>query len=388
MYAIYVGIHAFQAVESHGPQGTEISRGRDPFIGEEYSQLTLRLAAKADKNRYSVRTPHRTRMPTELGMAQTPLSHARPFSLLAIGLISLAAQAEDDSIVQRRANAVVSLMSFTVVPDITASNLDIGGSTGEKSALTITQLGGGATMSEGFPIYLEGTLGYSRYDPQFVFTDGTETRTIPTKWNSLTATGGIGWDFGLYKDKWGGNLVLRPIGNFTLGTLASDLRLGAIFIQHKTGKNLDFLDGGRLNVYGLGGSLMLDYELFSVPQDIDVELRYSYQHLQSFSGTSPSVTGQAEAENLGLYLRRRAPMWDWTLLDRPLRYVLEGARTEYLGEQRGLLGFNSLNSLGLGLELELDSSKYKVFVTRTRLVARYMFSNNTNGYSVGLAMSF
>ena len=180
--------------------------------------------------------------------------------------------------------------------------------------------------------------------------------------------------------------MLRPIANFTLGTVASDLRIGAALIQHRTGRNLDFLDGGRLNVYGLGGSLMLDYELFSKPQDIDVELRYSYQHLQSFTGTADSITGQAEAENLGLYLRRRAPLFTWTLLDRPLRYVLEGARTEYLGEQRGLLGFNSLNSLGLGFEL--DSSKYDIFITRTRLVARYMFSNSTSGYSIGLAMSF
>ena len=38
--------------------------------------------------------------------------------------------------------------------------------------------------------------------------------------------------------------------------------------------------------------------------------------------------------------------------------------------------------------LELDSSKYPVFITRTRLVARYMFGNNTTGYGVGLAMSF
>ncbi|WP_421247011.1 hypothetical protein [Aeromonas sanarellii] len=301
-------------------------------------------------------------------------------------LACFTAQASDDNLVQRRANAVVSLMSFAVVPDITASNLDIGSGTNEQAALTITQLGGGATLSEEVPIYLEGTLGYSRYDPQFVFSDGTETRTIPVKWNSLSATGGIGWDFSLHRDRWGGNLVLRPIGNFTLGTVASDLRIGAVLLEHRTGKNLDFLDEGTLNVYGLGGSLMLDYELFSKTQDIDAELRYSYQHLQSFSGTADSITGQAEAENLGLYLRRRAPMWDWTLLDRPLRYVLEAARTEYLGEQRGLLGFNSLNSLGLGLEL--DSSKYKVFVTRTRLVARYMFSQNTNGYSVGLAMSF
>jgi hypothetical protein len=69
-----------------------------------------------------------------------------------------------------------------------------------------------------------------------------------------------------------------------------------------------------------------------------------------------------------------------------LRYVLEAARTEYLGEQRGQLGFDSLNSLGVGLEL--DSSKYPVFISRTRIVARYMFGNNTQGYGVGLAMSF
>ncbi len=132
--------------------------------------------------------------------------------------------------------------------------------------------------------------------------------------------------------------------------------------------------------------MMLDYELFSPAQDIDAELRYSYQHLQSFGGTAASVAGQANAENLGLYLRRRAPIGDLTLLGKPVRYVMEGARTEYLGEQRGLLGFNSLNSLGLGVEL--DSSKYDIFVTRTRLVARYMFSHNTSGYGVGLAMSF
>ena len=33
--------------------------------------------------------------------------------------------------------------------------------------------------------------------------------------------------------------------------------------------------------------------------------------------------------------------------------------------------------------MELDSSKYDIFVTRTRLVARYMFSHNTSGYGVG-----
>ena len=73
----------------------------------------------------------------------------------------------------------------------------------------------------------------------------------------------IGWDIGLHRDSHGGNWVLRPIGNVTLGTVASDLRIGNWLLGQYTGKNLDFLDGGRLDVYGLGGAMMLDYELFS-----------------------------------------------------------------------------------------------------------------------------
>lgn len=162
-----------------------------------------------------------------------------------------------------------------------------------------------------------------------------------------------------------------------LGTMASDVRIGRRLIEHKRDADFKFLDGGRLNAYGLGGSLMLDYELFSKEQDIDVELRYSGMSLQTFGSTPEAVSGQSSAENLGLYLRRRAPISDWTLLKSPVRYVLEGAHTEYLGDQRGQLGFNGLSSLGVGLEL--DSSQYPVFISRTRLVARYMFGDNTRG---------
>lgn len=194
-----------------------------------------------------------------------PLVHPLRSALLLTPLLGLGqpAMAEEESRVQQRANAVVSLMTFTVVPDITASNINIGSGTNQSSALNMTQVGGGATMSESVPVYLEGTLGFSRYDPQFVISNGSESRTLPTKWNSLTATGGIGWDIGLHRDRHGGNLVLRPIGNVTLGTVASDLRIGNWLLGQYTGKNLDFLDGGRLDVYGLGGAMMLDYELFS-----------------------------------------------------------------------------------------------------------------------------
>lgn len=306
--------------------------------------------------------------------------------IVAALTFSLDAWAADGHRIKQRADAVMTLMSFMIVPDITASDLNIGSGTDDKSELAITQFGGGATMGESFPLYLEGALGYSRYDPQFVISDGDQSRRIPTKWNSLTTTGGIGWDFSLHRDRWGGNLVLRPIANVMLGTMASDLRIGAWALERHKNADYDFLDGGRLNAYGLGGSLMLDYELLSKSQDIDIELRYTGMSLQTFGNTSSAVAGSATAQNLGLYLRRRAPIFDWTLLKSPVRYVLEGAHTEYLGDQRGKLGFDSLSSVGMGIEM--DSSKYPMFITRTRLVARYMFGNGTSGYGVGLAMSF
>ncbi|MDO6525795.1 autotransporter domain-containing protein [Motilimonas sp. 1_MG-2023] len=288
-------------------------------------------------------------------------------------------QISNDKIIAR-ANAALSLMSFSVVPDVTTSTLSIDQNNPESSDLMMTQLGGGATISEDVPIYLEGTLAFSRFDPTFVITSGNVTGTLPLKWNSLSASGGVGWDFKLDE-----NLVLRPIVNVSLGRVVSDIKIARWYVNNQSDLDLSFIDGGSLNAYGYGGSIMLDYELFSERQDIDAELRYSYIRLNSFGSTASGARGQANAENLSLYLRRRAPT-GYELLNKPLRYVLEGAHTQFLGEQRGALGFDYMSSAGVGLEL--DSSDYDIFITRTRLVLRYMFGQNSDGYALGLAMSF
>jgi len=74
------------------------------------------------------------------------------------------------------------------------------------------------------------------------------------------------------------------------------------------------------------------------------------------------------------------------MLQSPLRYVLEGAHSTFLGAQAGILGFNHLTSLGVGLEL--DSSAYDIYVTRARVVGRYVFGQNIRGFSIGLAINF
>jgi len=281
---------------------------------------------------------------------------------------------------QERVNGVLGLMGFMLTPDVTTGSLSIASAPTGNPQISLTSLGGGFTLSKAFPLYLEGTAGYSRYDPVFLASDGQSQRPIPVKWNAISATGGIGWDFPLARE-----LVLRPMFNFSYGHVESDASLAGRFLLQHTGTEIDFLEKGRLNSYGLGGSLMLDYEGVRPDHEIDAELRYTNIDLRSYGDSSPAVQGRADAQSINLWTRWRAPT-GMMMLERPVRYVLEYAHTTFLGDLDNVLGFNHLNSVGAGLEL--DSSKYDMIVTRTRLVARYKFGEGVRGWTIGLAMSF
>ena len=280
----------------------------------------------------------------------------------------------------KRVDGILTMMSYTLFPDVTTSSLSVKSAATANPSLLLTQLGGGGTLSRSFPLYLEGNAAFSRYDPTFIATDGTQQREVPVKWNTVTGTVGIGWDFPIAPE-----LVLRPIANFTLGHMTSDLSAATSIIEAKKNQEIAFLENGQLNAVGYGGSLMLDYEHYRRDYEIDVELRYTNIYLQSISGTSEGVTGSTLAQNLNLWSRWRAPT-GLTALSRPVRYVLEFTYSLFFGDQEDVLGFNHLCSLGAGLEL--DTSRYLYLTQRVRLIARYRFGENVSGYSIGLGISF
>ena len=92
------------------------------------------------------------------------LAQLSAWALASICVAPMQAQAQeglrlskDD--LQKRANGVLAIMSFSIVPDITTSSLNIGaggGSTSGSNEFFMTQLGGGDTISDSVPIYLEG----------------------------------------------------------------------------------------------------------------------------------------------------------------------------------------------------------------------------------------
>ncbi|MDN3922275.1 autotransporter domain-containing protein [Roseateles violae] len=313
-----------------------------------------------------------------------PAARLFGFSLL-LTVLTTGAQAQmrspriDGTNLQKLANGIVGIMSYTVAPDVTTSSLSINNAATSNSALAITQFGGGFTWSKDTPIFLEGNAAYSRYDPVFVASEGGDSRALPTKWNSVSATGGIGWDFPI-SEHW----VIRPIFNFTLGRVASDLRIAKYWLEENKNLEINFLDGGTMKATGLGGALMLDYEKFTPEHDDDLEIRYTNVDLKSH-GDRGIVTGYAKAESISIWARRRIPTGWGTVWDRPVRYVLEGASTKFLGDE-GEVGLKLMNSIGFGLEL--DSSAKEMWVTRWRAVMRYKFGPNMSGWALGLAVSF
>ena len=285
------------------------------------------------------------------------------------------AQAPSDAELQKRANAVLTLMGFAVTPDVTTGSLSISDQSAGNPYFRQTSISGGGRLKD-TPLYAEGTLAYGRYDPTF----NAQAAPIPVKWDSLLATGGIGWDFSIAP-----GLALRPIANVSLGRVVSE-GIPAPATQQLPGSGVafDFLSHGQLNAAGVGGSVMLDYERYRPENEIDAELRYSSIHLQSFQSSS-AVQGHSLAQTLSFWSRYRAPT-GLVALERPVRYVLEYAYSRFLGDLDGALGFSYVNSFGAGLEL--DTSKYDRPVTRTRLLFRYKTGNNVNGWAVGLGVSF
>lgn len=285
---------------------------------------------------------------------------------------------------QQTANGVLGLLGYNVVPDVTASSLTISRGGQEDTGLQTTQFGLGFTVDQDFPLYLEGFLGYSRYDPRFIFSEGEKKSILPTRWNNVSGTVGVGWDFPIIE-----GLVFRPILNGALGHVESDVSLIGRLLEMKLDRELAFLQRGRMNAYGLGGSLMLDLNIQRPKYEVDLELRYTDIRLSTYGDTNALVRGESEAKTFNIWGRVRWPM-DVEMFGRPLRWVVDFSHSRFMGDQVAI-GFDHLTKVGGGIEMNVGRYELGVWdfnMQTIRIVARYLFGQNVSGASVGLAVSF
>jgi len=317
------------------------------------------------------------------GAIRTIFSIGLPYLLFCL---AASAQPVDDFLgknIEARASGALALLGLAAVPSETASTLFL--DTGQEGAtgtdFKAGQFGGGFTWSENFPLYLEGYLGWNRYDPVFVFSDGTAQRRTEAKWNSFAASGAVGWDFKLSE-----HLVLRPLGMLALGVVASDVTLGGLFLGNKLGKEVDFLKDGSLTAGGVGGALSLVYnERWDNDVEADLTLRHTRMYLRPIAGDR-DVVASAEAITTGLWSRLRVPT-GYRAYGRPVRAVSEFSLGYYAGDQSEIFNTPWLAQIGFGGEIDVSETKIP-WVTTSRIMFRYTKGENVEGFSVGLAVSF
>lgn len=285
--------------------------------------------------------------------------------------------------IEKRASGALAIFGLAAVPSETASTLflDTGQEGDNGTDFRAGQFGGGFTWSDEFPLYLEGYVGWNRYDPVFLFSNGTEQRRTQAKWNSFALSGAVGWDFKLSE-----NLVLRPMGLISVGTVASDFVLGGAFIGNKLDKDVAFLRDGNLTAGGLGGALALAYnERWDNDWEVDLTLRHTQLYLKPIGGDK-DVTASAEAITTALWSRVRVPT-GYKAFDRPVRAVGEFSVGYYGGDQREIFNTPWLAQVGFGGEIDVSKTGLP-WVTTARAMLRYTKGENVEGFSFGLAVSF
>ncbi len=289
---------------------------------------------------------------------------------------AMAENALPGPVIKQIADATLTLMAFTVLPDATTSSLSVEQSSRKDPGVSISTLSGGATWSDELPLYLEGTLGYTRYTPEFISPDGITFARI--YWDSYAATGGIGWDVPLSEDR---RWVVRPILNLTLGHVDTRTEIR----QRPSAYAAPIFDGGRMQAYGIGGALMLDYRNYTAAQEVDLELRLTHINLATVGTTQEGLRGNSHAQALSGWWRYRKPS-GFEVWQRPLRMVGEISASSFFGPQRKALGFNHLISIGTGVELDL--SAHALYLQRARTLVRFLIGENVTGVSLGLSLSF
>ena len=307
--------------------------------------------------------------------------------LVFVAVASAAQESDLDdlfgTLVRRQAEGALAVIGVAALPSETASALvfDTGSNPDRAYDFRAGQLGGGFAVSEAFPLYLEGYLGWNRYDPVLLLSDAGRTSALPLKWTSVAATGGIGYQFALTE-----NLSFRPLVHIVLGRVQSDISVGAQVIANRLGIDTDVARAGGVTAGGGGASLTLAYNRrWENDYELDVTLRHTHLELKPIAGNK-DLLARADAITTGLWSRLRIPT-GYRAFSRPVRTVAEFSASYLPGDQGEVLGEDWLFQVGAGGEIDI-SETWVPWVTTARIMARYTRGEQLEGYSLGIAVSF
>ena len=283
---------------------------------------------------------------------------------------------------QENAAGSLAILGLAGIPDDSVSAISLQSNTDNRDYdFKSAQLGGGFRLAEGVPIYLEGYIGYARYDPVLTFSGTGDTTRIPLKWTSLALTGGVGYQFDI-----GEYWKMTPMAHISVGRTQSDASVGAQAIANRLGLDRDFLESGGIWAGGAGGSMTVSYEK-ALSNDREFEASLRYTHIEYWPiGDNEDLLVESTAANAVLWSRYRFPTGK-RMFGRPVRWVGDLSLSYLIGDQSLVLGTDWLARVGGGIEVDL-SDTWVPWVSTTRFMVRYYGSDTVNGFSAGIGISF
>ncbi len=284
---------------------------------------------------------------------------------------------------EENAQGSLAILGLAGIPDDAASVIFLESNKSNRDFdYKSAQIGGGFRLSADLPLYLEGYIGYARYDPNLLLEDGTDTASLPLKWTSVAATGGIGWQFDL-----GHDFYIRPLAHLSIGRTQSDASVGTQAVANKLGLNVDYLRSGGLWAGGYGASVTFGFDrTFRNDHQLEARLRSTYIEYHAFDDEDQDILASATAANAVLWSRYRFPT-QLMAFSRPIRGVVDFSYSYLLGDQSDVLGTDWLAKVGGGFELDISETNIP-WVTAARFMLRYYGSDTVNGFTAGLGISF
>lgn len=278
---------------------------------------------------------------------------------------------------------LLAFVNFTALPDISSGNLAVEAEIGEPDAeLASVQLGGGATVDlDGFPLYLEGNFGAARLRADFIVDDPVIGPTVlHPDWTIYVASGGIGIDFAV-----SAHWVARPILVAGLGRVVNSTDFDGPGSDELRAALDGLITNWETGVGFYGAAAMVEYENLADSYELSANLRLTHVEVMTLNTPSSEFDARIGVDTAKVFARLGQPT-SWRLFDRPLRWLLQGGGSMFLGDQRDALGFSWLSSLGVGLEA--DFAETNDFVSRVRVTLSGVVGDHVSGYSIGLGISF
>jgi len=270
---------------------------------------------------------------------------------------TLSVQEGEDILVGSDAKeALIAFTNFVIGPGIPGTRLAVnrgGGRADERLSILKGSLQPEFDLpSERWRLRLDGGLGYVAATTPIDISNGTEPVRFDTERQLLSGRIGAGGSY-----LWFEHVDVRPMLSVAVSQIKSTADTNGV-IPFARASQADIIDW-RVNVASLFGSLEIDYDQFWGDTRWEVIGTYSHGYHRSYNASRGVIEFSGHTDTIGALIRRSAHTGA-DLFSIPLDWNVFASYTGFIGLDPDVLGFNSLLSVGAGLDLRVRKRPFDI----------------------------